>query len=236
MEVRVGEGKREKGGEIEEAVKSERVHMDNGEQVGIRKEKGAERKKGIGSGVEEENAIDRKMTRITHERPINNDVMASTLGELEIGLSRIVVTSPSNDAFFARPHLRQTGRDPDLDARPSDATAPAVRSECPVVAADGVRANADSLPHNEPEGGGRHVRRRRRASLVPTVRHPRPAAGDRPGGVLPAVRDPAAAGGSDGGSVGVVQVLAAVPGAAVRGDGDRPGGVCILRDCLRRCL
>jgi bifunctional DNase/RNase len=80
--------------------------------------------------------------------------MASTLGQLDIGLNRIVVTALNNDVFYARLHLRQDGRELDVDARPSDAIALAVRMECPIFVADEVLDKAGVLPEKEDEEGG----------------------------------------------------------------------------------
>ncbi|TMC09115.1 MAG: bifunctional nuclease family protein [Chloroflexi bacterium] len=136
-------------GLIEVAVDSIRVHMPTGQHVVILKEKGAERYLPIWIGVYEANAIALKITGITPDRPITHDLMASTLGQLEIGLSRIVVTSLNNDVFYARLHLRQDGRELDVDARPSDAIALAVRMECPIFVADDVLDKAGVLPEKE---------------------------------------------------------------------------------------
>jgi bifunctional DNase/RNase len=145
----MGSGGVEIDGLIEVAVDSIRVHMPTGQHVVILKEKGAERYLPIWIGVYEANAIALKITGITPDRPITHDLMASTLGQLEIGLSRIVVTSLANDVFYARVHLRQDGRDLDVDARPSDAIALAVRMECPIFVADEVLEKAGVLPEKE---------------------------------------------------------------------------------------
>lgn len=125
--------------------------MPTGQHVVILKEKGAERYLPIWIGVYEANAIALKITGITPDRPITHDLMASTLGQLEIGLSRIVVTSLANDVFYARLHMKREGRDLDVDARPSDAIALAVRMECPIYVSDEVLEKAGVLPEKEDE-------------------------------------------------------------------------------------
>ena len=135
------------------AVDSIRVHMPTGQHVVILKEKGAERYLPIWIGVYEANAIALKITGITPDRPITHDLMATTLGQLEIGLNRIVVTSLANDVFYARLHLRRDGHDLDIDARPSDAIALAVRMECPIFVADEVLEKAGVLPEKDDEDG-----------------------------------------------------------------------------------
>ncbi len=125
--------------------------MPTGQHVVILKEKGAERYLPIWIGVYEANAIALKITGITPDRPITHDLMATTLGRLEIGLSRIVVTSLANDVFYARLHMKLDGRDLDVDARPSDAIALAVRMECPIYVSDEVLEKAGVLPEKDDE-------------------------------------------------------------------------------------
>jgi bifunctional DNase/RNase len=69
-------------------------------------------------------------------------------------MNRIVVTSLDNEVFFARLFLQQDGRELDIDARPSDAIALAVRLECPIFVATEVLDRAGVIPEKEEEEGG----------------------------------------------------------------------------------
>ena len=130
--------------------------MPTGQHVVILKEKQADRYLPIWIGVFEANAIALKITGVAPERPITHDLMASTFGELRINLNRIVVTSLDNEVFFARLFLQQDGREIDIDARPSDAIALAVRLECPIFVATEVLDRAGVIPEKEEDeqGGG----------------------------------------------------------------------------------
>jgi bifunctional DNase/RNase len=123
--------------------------MPTGQHVVILKEKNAERYLPIWIGVFEANAIALKITGISPERPITHDLIATAMGELQIGLSRIVVTSLNNEVFYARLFLKQDGREIDIDARPSDAIALAVRLECPIFVASEVLERAGVIPEKE---------------------------------------------------------------------------------------
>src|SRR5205807_7564695 len=83
--------------------------------------------------------------------PVTPALMASTFGERGVSVSRIVVTSLTEEVFFARLHLRQDGRDLDIDSRPSDAIALAVRFECPIFVAAEVLDRAGVIPEKEEE-------------------------------------------------------------------------------------
>ena len=128
--------------------------MPTGQHVVILKEKGADRYLPIWIGVYEANAIALKITGIAPDRPITHDLMAATMGTLDIRLDKIVVTELANEVFFARLHLRQTGREIDVDARPSDAIALAVRMECPIFVATEVFEKAGVLPEKDEEDAG----------------------------------------------------------------------------------
>ena len=139
---------------IEVAVDSIRVHMPTGQHVVILKEKNADRYLPIWIGPFEANAIALKITGVKPDRPITHDLMASTMSELGIGIAKIVVSSLSDEVFFARIHMRQDGREIDVDARPSDAIALAVRLECPIFVAEEVFEKAGVIPEKDEEETG----------------------------------------------------------------------------------
>jgi bifunctional DNase/RNase len=134
---------------IEVAVDSIRVHVPSGNHVVILKEKHAERYVPIWIGPAEANAIALRITGVTPERPITHDLLTNTLGELDIGVDRVVVTSLDDSVFFARLYLKQAGRSVDVDARPSDAIAIAVRVECPIFVSQEVLDRAGVVPEKE---------------------------------------------------------------------------------------
>jgi bifunctional DNase/RNase len=77
--------------------------------------------------------------------------MTTTFGELGVSVNRIVVTSLSEEVFFARLHLKQNGRELDIDSRPSDAIALAVRFECPIFVSTEVLDRAGVVPEKDEE-------------------------------------------------------------------------------------
>ena len=117
----------------------------------ILKEKQADRYLPIWIGPFEANSIAMKIQNMAPERPITHDLMATTFGQLGIAVSRIVVTSLTEEVFLARLHLSQDGRDIDVDSRPSDAIALAVRFECPIFVAAEVLERAGVVPEKEDE-------------------------------------------------------------------------------------
>jgi bifunctional DNase/RNase len=139
---------------IEMAVDSIRVHMPTHQHVVILKEKEAERYLPIWIGIHEANAIALKITGITPERPITHDLLVNVLGAVDVEVHRVVVTSLSNEVFYARIIASANGRNFDIDARPSDAIAVAVRVGAPIFVADEVLDKAGVLPESERDGEG----------------------------------------------------------------------------------
>jgi bifunctional DNase/RNase len=117
--------------------------------VVILKEKKAERFLPIWIGPFEANAIAMKIQGMAPERPVTHDLMSTTFGELGIVVMRIVVTSLTEEVFFARLHVKQEAREVDVDSRPSDAIALAVRFDCPIFVAAEVLDRAGVVPEKD---------------------------------------------------------------------------------------
>jgi len=147
-----------RAGFTEMQVDSIRVHMPSGQHVVILKDKEADRYLPIWIGIYEANAIALKITGITPERPITHDLMTNIFRDLGASITRVEVSSLSSDVFYARIVMAIDGRVMDIDARPSDAIALAVRTEAPILVSDdvlekaGVTPEADSEDSDEGDG------------------------------------------------------------------------------------
>ncbi|MDQ6790214.1 MAG: bifunctional nuclease family protein [Candidatus Dormibacteraeota bacterium] len=130
-------------------VDSIRVHLPTGQHVVILKETTTDRYLPIWIGASEANAIAMKIQGMAPERPITHDLITSTFIQLGISGRRIVVTSLSDEVFFARLHLQQNDREIDVDSRPSDAIALALRFECPIFVAAEVLDRAGVIHEHE---------------------------------------------------------------------------------------
>jgi bifunctional DNase/RNase len=140
-----------KRGFTEMQVDSIRVHMPSGQHVVILKDKTAERYLPIWIGIYEANAIALKITGITPERPITHDLMTNIFGDLGARLTGVEVSSLDSDVFYARIFIAVDGRTLDVDARPSDAIALAVRAEVPIMVSDDVLEKAGVTPEGDTE-------------------------------------------------------------------------------------
>ena len=89
-------------------------------------------------GHPEAAAILMKLQGATTPRPMTHDLVTDMLAQLDAHVVRIVVTELRDNTFYASITLQQDGSEIEVDSRPSDAIALAVRAEAPIFAADRV--------------------------------------------------------------------------------------------------
>ncbi|HEX8940127.1 MAG TPA: bifunctional nuclease family protein [Candidatus Limnocylindrales bacterium] len=136
---------------IQMEVESVRVHMLSSQHVVILKEAGRERYLPIWIGPWEANAIAMRLQGLTPERPLTHDLFATTLEELGVTIRRVVIADLAAETFHARLFLAAAGRELEVDARPSDALALAVRAGVEVFAAPDVLERAGVEPEEQSE-------------------------------------------------------------------------------------
>jgi len=125
-------------GLVEMVVESVRVHMPSSRHVVILKEPDHERYLPIWIGAWEASAIAMRLQGLTPERPQTHDLFASVLAELGVSVGRVVIAELSDETFHARLVLESGDRTIEIDARPSDALALAVRVGVRIFAAESV--------------------------------------------------------------------------------------------------
>src|SRR5438552_14743028 len=89
-------------------------------------------------GHPEAAAILMKLQGATTPRPMTHDLLTDMLQQLDAQVVRITVTELRENTFYARITVQQNGTEIEVDSRPSDAIALAVRAEAPIFAADSV--------------------------------------------------------------------------------------------------
>ncbi len=95
-------------------------------------------------GVFEANAIAMTIEGVEAPRPMTHDLLLGSIRGLGGEIVRIVITELKDSTFFSRIHVRQDGRALEIDARPSDAIALALRAEAPFFATRAVLESASS--------------------------------------------------------------------------------------------
>lgn len=140
--------------EHELVVESVRVHMKTGRHVLLLKEVEGGRILPVWIGQWEAQAIAMRLQGIGSERPLTHDLFVTSLRAMGVELDRVVISSLASETFHARLVLRGPDGVREVDARPSDAVALAVRVDCPIFAAPAVLDQAASLPDLDHPGAG----------------------------------------------------------------------------------
>src|SRR4249920_464472 len=93
-------------------------------------------------GHPEAAAILMKLQGASTPRPMTHDLVSDMLTELEVSCARVAVTELRENTFYASITLSVNGREIEIDSRPSDALALAVRAGAPIFAAEDVIAES----------------------------------------------------------------------------------------------
>ncbi len=127
---------------VEMQIESVRVHMLSNRHVVILKDNEGDRYLPIWIGAWEASAIAMRLQGLAAERPLTHDLFAAALDRLGVRVERVVISELTDETYHARIHLERDGVQVEVDARPSDALALAVRAEVSIYAADEVLAQA----------------------------------------------------------------------------------------------
>jgi uncharacterized protein len=123
---------------VEMTVESVRVHMLSSQHVVILRELDRDRYLPIWIGPWEASAIAMRLQGVTPERPLTHDLLVVLLGELGATVREVVIADLAAETFHARIRVEIDGRLVEVDSRPSDALALAVRTGVRVFAAASV--------------------------------------------------------------------------------------------------
>ncbi len=134
---------------IEMRIDSIRVSMMNYQRVVILKERESDRYLPIWIGPAEADAIAIKLQGVTPPRPLTHDLLESIITRLGASVNCIIVNDLQNDTFYAKLILDVNGEQMELDSRPSDAMAIAIRAEAPIYAEEAVLDRAGILVDSE---------------------------------------------------------------------------------------
>jgi len=93
-------------------------------------------------GHPEAAAILMKLQGANTPRPMTHDLMDDMLEKLQIECTRVSVTELRENTFYASINLKIDGREVEVDSRPSDALALAVRTQAPIFAHEDVIAES----------------------------------------------------------------------------------------------
>jgi uncharacterized protein len=96
-------------------------------------------------GIFEANAIALQLENVTTPRPMTHDLLRNFIAELDAQVTRVVINDLRDSTFFAQIRVIAGQRTLELDARPSDAIALALRTKAPIFVEDAVIDNAKTV-------------------------------------------------------------------------------------------
>jgi bifunctional DNase/RNase len=114
------------------SIQSVRLSLMNGQRVIVLKEREGERYLVIFVGPAEAEAIAVKLGEVSVPRPLTHDLLRNVIEQLGAVVRYVIVTDVINDTYHARIVLDVHGDTIEVDSRPSDAMALAVRADAPI--------------------------------------------------------------------------------------------------------
>ncbi len=140
---------------IEVTIDSIRVSLMSQHRVVILKDAETERYLPIWIGACEADAITIELQGVEVARPFTHDLLKSAITELGGTITQVVISDLRNEVFYAQIVLDVNGHRRELDSRPSDALALAVRAKVPIYIDESVMDKAAITPEEDlSEPGG----------------------------------------------------------------------------------
>ena len=96
-------------------------------------------------GIFEANAIALQLENVATPRPMTHDLLKNMIADLDARVARVVINDLRDSTFFAQIRLITGGKTLEVDARPSDAIALALRTEAPIFVAQSVLDQAQTI-------------------------------------------------------------------------------------------
>ena len=96
-------------------------------------------------GIFEANAIALQLEAVSTPRPMTHDLLKNVIAEVEGTVTRVVISELKENTFFAIIYMNLGERRLEIDARPSDALALALRTEAPIFVSQSVLDQAQTI-------------------------------------------------------------------------------------------
>lgn len=142
---------------IEVIIDSIRVSLMTQDRIVVLKDTNNDRYLPIWIGPCEADAITAELQQQPAKRPLTHDLLKSTIRELGGKVVHILINELRNDVYYARILIDLADRQVEIDSRPSDAIALAVRVKSPIFVAESVMDRASIIEEedveNEPATG-----------------------------------------------------------------------------------
>ena len=136
---------------IEVKVMKVAIDVNSKMPVIVLKEKKGEKTLPIWIGLFEAQAIALAMENVKPPRPLTHDLAKSLIEKLHGKVDRVVINDLINNTFYARILIRRNGENLQVDSRPSDAIALAIRLKVPIFIDETVLNKVSGKPIEDEE-------------------------------------------------------------------------------------
>lgn len=131
---------------VEVTVDSVRASLMSPQRIVVLREVGAERYLPIWVGPYEAEAITIALQQQEVMRPLTHDLLKNVFGALNARIRRVEIVALRNDIFYGNIVAELDGNELNIDSRPSDAIALALRANVPILVAQTVMNMASIVP------------------------------------------------------------------------------------------
>ena len=136
---------------VEVVIDSIRVSLMSQQRIVILRESEAERYLPIWIGPYEAEAITIALQEVEVSRPLTHDLLNNVFRALDARILRVEVTTLRDEVYFGNIVAEVNGMELNVDSRPSDALALAVRAHVPILVSTGVLETAGIIPEDNLE-------------------------------------------------------------------------------------
>lgn len=157
---------------VEVVIDSVRVSLTNQQRIVVLRQVDTERYLPIWIGMYEAESITVALQEVEVARPQTHDLLKSVFGMLNAHIQRVEVVSLREDVFYGSIVADRDGEVVEIDCRPSDAIALAVRAHVPILVARDIMESAGIVAEPDVSASGESQ----------AAQPPRSAAGDEPPG------------------------------------------------------
>jgi len=134
---------------VEVVIDSIRVSLISQQRIVILREVDADRYLPIWIGIYEAEAIALALQDVEVARPLTWDLLKNIFTLMDARILRVEVTSLHDDTYYGNIVAEVDGRTLDIDSRPSDAIALAVRAHVPILVARPILDSVGVIPEED---------------------------------------------------------------------------------------
>lgn len=151
---------------VEVVIDSIRVSLISQQRIVILREVDTDRYLPIWIGIYEAEAIALALQEVEVARPLTWDLLKNIINIMEARILRVEVTSLHDDTYYGNIVVEVDGRKLDIDSRPSDAIALAVRAHVPILVSRPILESVGVTPEDDLQEPTGEVKKQARQPAV----------------------------------------------------------------------